>query len=79
MWFFTQARTRVATRPNCRPQPPGRGNTLEHFTYTGPGPEPATRPEILADYADLEAEDSYAALAYAARLTQTNHVESLAA
>ena len=33
----------------------------------------------LADYPDLEAEDVYAALAYAARLTQTNHVELLAA
>ncbi len=35
--------------------------------------------DILADYPDLEADDIYAALAYAARLTQTNHVELLAA
>ena len=36
--------------------------------------------EILADYPDLEADDIYAALAYAARLlTQTNHVELLTA
>jgi len=35
--------------------------------------------DILADYPDLEADDIYAALAYAARLTQTNHVELLVA
>jgi uncharacterized protein (DUF433 family) len=35
--------------------------------------------DILADYPDLEADDIYAALAYAARLTQTNHVELLKA
>ena len=35
--------------------------------------------DILADYPDLEADDIYAELAYAARLTQTNHVEFLAA
>ena len=35
--------------------------------------------DILNDYSDLEAEDIYAALAYAARLAQTNRVELLAA
>jgi len=35
--------------------------------------------DVLADYPDLEADDIYAALAYAARLTQTNHGELLAA
>ncbi len=35
--------------------------------------------DVLADYPDLEADDIYAALAYAARLTQTNRVELLAA
>ncbi len=35
--------------------------------------------EIRSDYPDLEADDIYAALAYAARLTQTNHVEFLEA
>ncbi len=35
--------------------------------------------DILSDYPDLEAEDIYAALAYAARLAQTNRVELLAA
>ena len=34
---------------------------------------------VLVDYPDLEADDIYAALAYAARLTQTNRVELLAA
>lgn len=33
--------------------------------------------DILADFPDLEAEDIYATLAYAARLTQTNHVDPL--
>ena len=31
--------------------------------------------EILDDYPDLESDDIYAALAYAARLAQTNRVE----
>ena len=35
--------------------------------------------DILGDYPDLEADDIYAALADAARLTQTHHVELLAA
>jgi uncharacterized protein (DUF433 family) len=35
--------------------------------------------EILQDYPDLESDDIYAALAYAARLAQTNRVELLAA
>ena len=35
--------------------------------------------DVLVDYPDLEADDIYAALAYAARLTQTNRVELLAA
>ena len=35
--------------------------------------------DILADYPDLEADDIYAALSYAARLTQTNNVELMAA
>ncbi len=35
--------------------------------------------DVLVDYPDLEADDIYAALAYAARLTQTNRVEPLAA
>ena len=35
--------------------------------------------EILDDYPDLESDDIYAALAYAARLAQTNRVELLAA
>lgn len=35
--------------------------------------------DILVDYPDLEADDIDAALAYAARLTQTNRVELLAA
>ena len=33
--------------------------------------------DVLVDYPDLEADDIYAALAYAARLTQTNRVELL--
>lgn len=37
-----------------------------------------TGADILADYPDLKAEDIYATLAYAARLTQTNHVDLLA-
>lgn len=35
--------------------------------------------DVLVDYPDLEADDIYAALAYAAQLTQTNRVELLAA
>ena len=35
--------------------------------------------DVLVDYPDLEADDIYASLAYAARLTQTNRVELLAA
>jgi uncharacterized protein (DUF433 family) len=35
--------------------------------------------DILSDYSDLEAQDIYAALGYAARLAQTNRVELLAA
>ena len=35
--------------------------------------------DILDDYSDLEADDIYAVLAYAARLAQTNRVEPLAA
>jgi uncharacterized protein (DUF433 family) len=35
--------------------------------------------DILSDYPDLEAQDIYAALGYAARLAQTNRVELLAA
>lgn len=35
--------------------------------------------EILADYPDLEREDILAALSYAARLTQVNRLERLAA
>jgi uncharacterized protein (DUF433 family) len=35
--------------------------------------------DTLADYPDLAADDIHAALAYAARLTQTNHVELLTA
>jgi uncharacterized protein (DUF433 family) len=35
--------------------------------------------DILGDYPDLEADDIYAVLSYAARLTQTNRVELLAA
>lgn len=35
--------------------------------------------DVLVDYPHLEADDIYAALAYAARLTQTNRVELLAA
>ncbi len=35
--------------------------------------------EIVDDYPDLESEDIYAVLAYAARLAQTNSVELLAA
>ena len=38
-----------------------------------------TMADILGDYPDLEAEDIYAVLSYAARLTQTNRVELLAA
>jgi uncharacterized protein (DUF433 family) len=38
-----------------------------------------TLDDILSDYPDLEAEDIYASLAYAARLAQTNRVELLAA
>ena len=34
--------------------------------------------DILSDYSDLEAQDIYAALGYAARLAQTNRVELLA-
>jgi uncharacterized protein (DUF433 family) len=35
--------------------------------------------QILADYADLEADDLRAACAYAARLSQVNRVEPVAA
>jgi uncharacterized protein (DUF433 family) len=38
-----------------------------------------TMADILGDYPDLEADDIYAVLSYAARLTQTNRVELLAA
>ena len=38
-----------------------------------------TMADILGDYTDLEADDIYAVLSYAARLTQTNRVELLAA
>ena len=38
-----------------------------------------TLADILGDYPDLEADDIYAVLSYAARLTQTNRVELLAA
>lgn len=34
--------------------------------------------DILSDYSDLEAQDIYVALGYAARLAQTNRVELLA-
>ena len=37
-----------------------------------------TTDEILADYEDLEREDVFAALAFAARLTQIKRVESAA-
>ncbi len=36
-----------------------------------------TTEEVLADYADLEREDILAALAYAARLSQTKRVQAL--
>ena len=39
----------------------------------------ATEREILDDYPDLESDDIFAALAYAARLAQTNRIELLAA
>jgi uncharacterized protein (DUF433 family) len=35
--------------------------------------------DILNDYPDLEREDIYAAIAYAARITQTHRIELLAA
>jgi uncharacterized protein (DUF433 family) len=38
-----------------------------------------TPEEILADYPDLEREDIFAALAYAARLTRVQRIEPLAA
>jgi uncharacterized protein (DUF433 family) len=38
-----------------------------------------TQTEILEDYEDLEQEDIFAALAFAARLTQIKRIEKLAA
>jgi uncharacterized protein (DUF433 family) len=38
-----------------------------------------TYEDLLADYEDLEADDILAALAYAARITQTKRIESVEA
>lgn len=71
---------RITTHPDiCHGKPCIRGlrypvqNVLE-WLASG-----MTTNEILSDYPDLEVEDIYASLSYAARLAQTNRVELLAA
>ena len=77
---YPTAMNRITTHPDvCHGKPCIRGlrypvqNVLEWLAGG------MTADEILTDYPDLEAEDIYASLAYAARLVQTNRVELLAA
>ena len=71
---------RITTNPDiCHGKPCIRGlrypvQTVLEWLAGG-----MTVADILADYPDLEADDIYAALTYAARLTQTNHVALLVA
>jgi uncharacterized protein (DUF433 family) len=71
---------RITTNPDiCHGKPCIRGlrypvQTVLEWLAGG-----MTLADILSDYPDLEAEDIYASLAYAARLAQTNRVELLAA
>ncbi len=71
---------RITTNPDiCHGKPCIRGlrypvQTVLEWLAGG-----MTVADILADYPDLEADDIYAALTYAARLTQTNHVTLLVA
>ncbi len=71
---------RITTNPEiCHGKPCIRGlrypvQTVLEWLASG-----MTVAEILDDYPDLEGDDIYAALAYAARLAQTNRVELLAA
>ena len=71
---------RITTNPDiCHGRPCIRGLRYPVQTVLEWLDGGMTVADILADYPDLEADDIYAALAYAARLTQTNHVELLVA
>lgn len=71
---------RITTNPDiCHGKPCIRGlrypvQTILEWLAGG-----MTVVEILDDYPDLESDDIFAALAYAARLAQTNRIELLAA
>lgn len=71
---------RITTNPDiCHGKPCIRGLRYPVQTileWLGGG---MTVVEILDDYPDLESDDIFAALAYAARLAQTNRIELLAA
>lgn len=71
---------RITTHPDvCHGKPCIRGlrypvETVLEWLASG-----MTVADILGDYPDLESEDIYAALRYAARLAQTKRIELLAA
>lgn len=71
---------RITTDPDvCHGKPCIRGmrypvETVLEWLASG-----MTVADILGDYPDLESEDIYAALDYAARLAKTNRIELLAA
>ncbi len=71
---------RITTHPDvCHGKPCIRGlrypvETVLEWLASG-----MTVADILGDYPDLESEDIYAALSYAARLAQTKRIELLAA
>lgn len=71
---------RITTDPDvCHGKPCIRGLRYPVETVLAWLASGMTMAEILGDYPDLESEDIYAALGYAARLAQTNRVELLAA
>ena len=81
MFLKTQlTMNRITTNPDiCHGKPCIRGlrypvQTILEWLAGG-----MTVVEILDDYPDLESDDIFAALAYAARLAQTNRIELLAA
>ena len=80
IFHFKTTMNRITTSPEiCHGKPCIRGlrypvQTVLEWLASG-----MNVADILNDYSDLEADDIYAALAYAARLAQTNRVELLAA
>lgn len=71
---------RITSNPDiCHGKPCIRGLRYPVQSVLGWLAGGMTVADVLVDYPDLEADDIYAALAYAARLTQTNRVELLAA